>query len=80
MIQKYGRGSIWWYNFGDVDDNEENITYKHHPCVVVSNNQNNLNSNVVIVAPITTHKRSDCRPWQVYFFIAIETKLFSASN
>lgn len=68
MIQKYGRGSIWWYNFGDADDNEENITYKRRPCVVVSNNQNNLNSNVVIVAPITTHKQSDCRPWQVYFY------------
>ena len=47
MIQKYGRGSIWWYNFGDVNDNEENITYKRRPCVIVSNNQNNLAINYV---------------------------------
>lgn len=69
MIQKYNRGSVWWYNFGDNSFyNEEHVIYKRRPCVIVSNNQNNLNSEIVIIAPITTRKKNECKAWQVYFY------------
>lgn len=65
MLNNFARGSVYFYNFGNEPIG--NLEFKTRPCVIVSNNDNNINSNTVLVAPITTRSKENCKHWQVYF-------------
>lgn len=65
MLNNFARGSVYFYNFGNEPIGH--LEFKTRPCVIVSNNDNNINSNTVLVAPITTRSKENCKHWQVYF-------------
>ena len=48
---KFARGSVWWYR---RDAGDAGITTGTHPCVVISSNEWNENSDTVIIVPCTT--------------------------
>lgn len=53
---RYNRGSIWWTDLSTVNGNDENTSVQggKRPCVVVSNDINNLHCETVNVCPITS--------------------------
>lgn len=53
---RYNRGSIWWTELSTVTNNDEhtNVQCGKRPCVVVSNDINNLHCRTVNVCPITS--------------------------
>lgn len=68
MMKRYCRGSVWYYNFGNLEDKDGSVQTKVRPCVIVSNDYNNTYSGVVIVAPITTRDKDSVKPWQAYYY------------
>lgn len=67
MIQKFKRGQIFYYDFGDPNNRNGSIENKTRPCLIVSNDMNNSNSSILTVVPITTREKSECKHWQVFF-------------
>lgn len=52
-VQKFTRGSVWWYN---RYTNEKGITRGTHPCVVISSDDWNNKSGSVVIVPCTSDK------------------------
>lgn len=57
------RGEIYWVNFGTGEGSEQQ---GHRPAVVISNDQNNQHSSVVLIAAITSTVRDKRYPFQVF--------------
>lgn len=53
MVNKYIRGSIWWIELPKLDG-YTSVQYGKRPCIVVSNNINNLHSKAVNIVPCST--------------------------
>lgn len=52
-VQKFTRGSVWWYN---RYTNEQGITRGTHPCVVISSDDWNDKAGSVVIVPCTSDK------------------------
>ena len=53
MLNKFKRGSVYWYDFGH---HEDNLQGGKRPCIIISNDKGNMFGPTVQVLPLTTQK------------------------